>query len=473
MTATIFLRVPLGLVLLALAHLPPTIATAQPQPSSPARSLRVSQDGHTLERPDGKPFLYLGDTAWMLFVRSTRAEAELYLKDRADKGFTVIQASALSLFDGVSAANAYRHQAFLGDNPSTPNEDYFQHVDFVVNKAQELGLFVGFLPTWGNHWKRRNPDRPPIFTSATARAYGVFLGKRYRDKPIIWILGGDDNPTAPDERAVIDALAAGLREGDGGRHLITFHPRGPGLSSTFLQDAGWLDFHMSQSSHAALGHDTGLYIEHDRKLSPTRPTLDGEPRYEGIQVGFYLRDHNRLLRFDDVEARAAAWWAMLAGACGHTYGNNSIWQMWLPGRPPQFGANAPWTKAIHHPGAFQMGHLRKLYESRPWQHLQPAQDWIASGPRDGAAKVRAALATDGSFAFVYSPEGQPFTLDQRRLRGDRVRESWYDPRYGVLYPIHVGDTKGFQTYTPPTAGRGQDWVLVLDDEAAGYPVDLP
>lgn len=442
-------------------------------PAQPARSLKVSQDGRTLERPDGKPFLYIGDTAWMLFARSTRAEAELYLKNRADKGFTVIQAVALSLFDGIAATNSYRQQAFVENNPASPNEDYFQHVDFVVNKAEELGLVVGFLPTWGSHWKRRNPAQTPVLNATNARAYGTFLGKRYRDKPIIWILGGDDNPTAPEERATIDALAAGIREGDGGRHLITFHPRGPGLSSTYLQDARWLDFHMSQSSHAASGHDTGLYIENDRKLSPAKPSLDGEPRYEGIQLGFYLRDHNRLVRVDDVDSRAAAWWAMLAGACGHTYGNNNIWQMWLPGRLPQIGANIPWTAALDHPGAFQMRHLRKLYESRPWQRLQPAQDWIAGGPRDGAAKVRASLAGDGSFAFVYSPEGQAFTLDQRRMRGERLRESWYDPRYGVLYPMHTSDTKGFQTYSPPTSGRGQDWVLVLDDEAANYPIEFP
>lgn len=440
--------------------------------SQNVRSLRVSENRRYLERPDGKPFLFIGDTAWMLVARSTRGEAELYLKDRADKGFTVVQTVALSLFDGIGAINSYRESAFVNDDPTRPNEKWFEHLDFIVNKAEELGLVVGLLPTWGFHWKMRQPATAPFFNARNVRTYGEFLGRRYRDKPIIWILGGDDNPTAPEERATIEALAAGIKAGDGGRHLMTFHPRGPGLSSTYLQDARWLDFHMVQTSHAARGHDTGLYIENDRKLNPPRPTLDGEPRYETLNVGFYLRDHNRLLRFDDADTRQAAWWAMLAGACGHTYGNNSIWQMFLPGRKPELWANIPWTESLHHPGAQQMGHLRRLLESRPWQRLEPAQDWIASGPRDGSAKVRAALASDGSFALVYSPEGASFTIDQRRLRGERLRESWFDPRYGVLYPIHNSDTKGFQTYTPPTSGRGQDWVLVLDDDGTSHPLDI-
>lgn len=432
--------------------------------------LRVAPNGRYLQGSDGKPFLYLGDTAWELVHRLKREEAELYLRDRAAKGFTVIQMSLLPLQGEPNDPNAYGEVPLLNGNPATPNEAYFARVDGILAQAEALGLVAGVLPTWGRHWKHRNPQQPPLLNAANARAYGEFLGKRYRSRKLLWILGGDDNPTLPVERATIDALAAGLKAGDGGSHLITFHPRGPGLSSTYLRDAAWLDFHMVQSSHAARHHDNGLYMEHDRALTPPKPTLDGEPRYESLNVGFYLRDHNRIVRFDDADARQAAYWAMLAGACGHTYGNNNVWQMWRPGQKPELWADVPWSEALHHPGAFQMGHLRKLFESRPWQLLEPAQDFIASGPRDGAAKIRAAVATDRSLAFVYSPEGAAFTVDQTRLRGDRLRESWFDPRYGTLYVMHSSDTKGFQTYTPPTQGRGQDWVLVLEDEGAGYPI---
>ncbi len=83
------------------------------------------------------------------------------------------------------------------------------------------------LPTWGSYWSDVNSDQK-IFTPESARAFGEYLGERYREAPVIWILGGDENINNEEERAIIEAMAAGLKAGDGGRHLITFHPRGPG-----------------------------------------------------------------------------------------------------------------------------------------------------------------------------------------------------------------------------------------------------
>lgn len=438
---------------------------AQPQPR-----LKVSPDGRYLVREDGKPFFWMGDTAWELFHRLNCEEASHYLSDRAAKGFTVIQAVVLAQIGGLDVPNANGHLPLIGKDPSRPSEEYFRHVDFIVDRAAAEGLWIGMLPTWGSYWSRRDPNTKPVFNTENARAYGVFLGRRYRTKPVIWILGGDETISTQEERAVIDAMAAGLAEGDGGVHLKTFHPRGPGLSSIELHNAPWLDFNMVQSSHGARDHDNGLYIEHDRALTPPKPTLDGEPRYETIPVGFYYRDYSRHDRFDDADARQAAYWALLAGACGHTYGNNSVWQMWRPGLQPLIQADIAWRQAIQHPGAAQMGYLRRLFESRPWHKLVPDQSIIRNGPLSGPAKIRAARASDSSFAFIYSPRGESFTLDKSIIKAARVREIWWDPRYGAAREVHVTDRWGFQTYAPPTQGRGQDWLLILEDAAAGFPL---
>jgi hypothetical protein len=427
--------------------------------SQSGRTLEVAPNHRYLQYQDGTPFFYLGDTAWELFHRLDREEATRYLEDRSRKGFTVIQAVALAELDGLTEPNAYGDLPLVGRDPAQPNEAYFSHVDFIVDKAESLGLFVGFLPTWGKYWKGGDSQ---IFTPQNARVFGGYLGRRYRDRAVIWILGGDQHVATPEERAIITAMAEGLRDGDGGTHLMTFHPRGPGQSSLQLQDAPWLDFHMTQSSHAARDHDTGLYVDRDLALSPLRPTLDGEPRYETIPVGFYLANHNRLDRFDDDDVRQAAWWSVLAGACGHTYGNNNIWQMWEPGRQPVIYASTPWYEALDHPGARQMGLLRRFIEARAFHLLLPDQSMIADGPRTGGAKIRAARAADGSFAIVYSPHGAGFTLDRSDIAGVRIRESWFDPRYGVTDEFHTGDNQGYQSYTPPTSGRGQDWVLLLE-----------
>ena len=442
--------------------------------------IRVTENRRYLEFENGKPFLYLGDTAWELFHRLNREEATQYLTNRAQKGFTVIQAVVLAPLDGLTVPNAYGEVPLKDRNPATPNEAYFRHVDYIVDKAEDLGLVIGMLPTWGSYWA----SGKSIFTPATARQYGRFLGSRYRDKPIIWILGGDRSVTTDDERAVLDAMAEGLGEGDGGAHLKTFHPIGPGLSSIKLHQAPWLDFNMSQSSHAARDHDNGLYMEHDYALTPAKPTMDGEPRYEGIPVGFYNRGASGMERFDDYDVRQAAYWSLLSGACGFTYGNNNVWQMFRPGvtgpddlarrdlfgeAGSNIGANTPWYEALDHPGAFQMRHVRRLFDSLPFTRLVPDQRIVLNGPTTGGAKIRAARASDGSFVLVYSPRGESVTLDKSLIKAERQREYWYDPRYGTAYAFKDQDSWGIQTFTPPTSGRGNDWILVLTDAAMTFP----
>ena len=343
--------------------------------NSPAISqpAQVSENGRYLIDREGKPFFYLGDTAWELFHRLSEEEADAYLENRAEKGFTVIQAVVLAQLGGLSVPNANGHIPLKNNDPSKPNEDYFEHVDYIVDKAESLGLTIGMLPSWGSYWSSLQPDGV-IFTPENGKTFGQFLGKRYKEKPIIWILGGDHNIHTEDERKIVEAIAQGLKEGDGGKHLITFHPRGPGLSSDYFHAAEWLDFNMFQSSHAAHDHDNGLFAEHDYLLNPPKPTLDGEPRYERIQTGFYFKGFNRLDRFDDYDARQAAYWSILAGACGHTYGHNSIWQMYDTDHEPVIGAIVPWHEAVDHPGAFQMKHLRTLFEDRPFHKLKPRSE---------------------------------------------------------------------------------------------------
>lgn len=432
-----------------------------------SKQLRVHPNGRYFIYEDGTPFFWLGDTAWELFHRLNREEVDHYLTNRVAKGFTVFQAVVLAERQGLDDPNPYGAIPLIDRDPTQPNPAYFAHVDYIVNRAADLGLSVGMLPTWGFYWKQ---TRDPIFTPENAYSFGQFLGERYRDAPLVWILGGDANIDTADERAIIDNMALGLREGDGGNHLMTYHPLGPGLSSTQLANAEWIDFHMSQSSHGAPDHDNGLYIEHDYALEPIKPTLDGEPRYESIPVGFYYRNADPYRRFDDYDVRQAAYWALLAGACGHTYGNNQIWQMWAPGRDAVIHADIPWWEALDHPGAMQMRWVRRLFASRPFTQLRPTQSYIVDGPHSGGGKIRAAMAEDASFAFIYSPRGKNFTLDNTRLPYRRVKQIWYDPRYGVAYPTLIGTGRGMQTYAPPTSGRGQDWILIVEDADRGFPL---
>jgi hypothetical protein len=457
-----------GVLMLAL------MVTAMP--AFAGNQLRVSENKRYLVTSEGRSFFWLGDTAWELFHRLNLEEAGRYLEDRSSKGFTVIQAVALAELDGLNTPNAYGHRPLIDLDPNRPDvkpgsdNDYWDHVDAIVGRANALGLFVGLLPTWGDKWQStKGGTGPVVFNPNNARVFGEWLGQRYRDQDVIWILGGDRNIESDSDYRIIESMAQGLRAGDGGRHLITYHPRGPGRSSDYFHGADWLDFNMHQSSHGARDHDNGLFTRMDYELTPPKPTLDGEPRYELIPVGFYNQDVARNVLFDDDDVRQAAYWSLLAGACGHTYGHSSIWQMWAPGRNAVLGARVPWYEALDHPGAFQMGLARRLFESRPFQNLVPHDDFIVDGPRHGPAKVRGARAADGSFAFIYSARGEPFSVRMDVIQSTSVQATWFDPRYGLSFPIHRSGNEGVQTFSPPSSGRGADWVLVLDDASAGFP----
>ena len=186
--------------------------------------LIVSENGRFLIFEDGTPFFWLGDTAWELFHRLTKDEAEQYLENRRRKGFTVIQAVILSELDGLTVPNAESHLPLFEQDPTRINEAYFEHVDWVIDKAEEKGLYIGLLPTWGDKVDKRWGVGPVIFNSENAAGdYGEVLGKRYRDKNnIIWINGGD-RPATEQTIPIWNALARGIKKHDK-NHLMTYHP---------------------------------------------------------------------------------------------------------------------------------------------------------------------------------------------------------------------------------------------------------
>ena len=419
--------------------------------------LKVSANQRFLIYADGTPFFYLGDTAWELFHRLTRAESERYLENRRQKRFTVIQAVALVELEGQDVPNADGERPLIDNDLAKPNEAYFRHVDDVVDMARAKGLFIGMLPTWGDEVVKLWGHGPVIFDEQNARSYGLFLGRRYRDCPnIIWILGGDRSPEGV--VPVWRAMAAGLREGDHGRHLMTYHPSGDASSSQWLHNEPWLDFNMLQSSHAQRDKANYLMIAHDYDLTPVKPVLDGEPRYENHPVDWKPEQNGW---FDQYDVRQAAYWAVFAGAFGHTYGCHDIWQMLAPGRKPEGFARGIWYESLDLPAAGQMQHLRRLIESRSFLSRVPDQSLIDGEAGSGAEHIQATRG-DG-YAFIYSPLGKPVKAAMGRLPGPRLEASWFDPRTGAWQKIGEVENTGVRTFTPPgTPGRGNDWVLVLD-----------
>lgn len=151
----------------------------------------MSDNGRFLVYEDGSPFFYLGDTAWELLFRLKLEDALHFLEDRAEKGFTIVQVMTIPEVQGLTRPNAYGERVLLDGDSARPNEAFFRHLDDVVEKAAELGLFIGLLPTWGDKvGPKLWGSGPEVFTVENARVYGAWLGRRYWGAPLLWILGG-------------------------------------------------------------------------------------------------------------------------------------------------------------------------------------------------------------------------------------------------------------------------------------------
>ncbi|BET68848.1 glycoside hydrolase family 140 protein [Opitutales bacterium ASA1] len=455
-----------------------------------AQHLVVSPDARYLQRADGTPFIWIGDTAWELFHRLDREEAAHYLQRRAAQGFTVIQAVALAENDGLRVPNAYGEVPLVDLDPARPNERYFAHVDWIVNEAARLGLTLGLLPTWGDKLYSKHPGAGPIvFNPQNARAFGTYLGSRYRGNPIVWILGGDRGIDSPEVLETWRAMARGLREGDGGAHLITFHPRGATSSADQLHNEPWLDFNMYQSGHAHRYIRVHAYAERLALLRPRKPFLDAEPAYEDIPVAFWEfvdwknpqrvpagvlderglvvdRTHFAKGFFTDHDVRVHAYWNFLSGACGYTYGNNAVWQMYQAGRDIAIPCVQEWREAIESPGAAQMRHVRALLEAHSLALLVPDQSLVHGPNPEGPDHVRAAGSRDDSFLLAYLPRGRSVDLAPGTMAGDSVRARWFDPRTGAHLPASAVAAGDIRRFTPPDSGEGRGWVLVLDRPVA-------
>jgi hypothetical protein len=444
-------------------------------------NIRVSDNGRFLVQTNGTPFFYLADTVWGLF-HLTREDADLVLKDRAAKHFTVIQA-IVAHWGGLGTPNAYGDPVFVDQDPARPNDAYFRHVDDLVGRAESLGLYVALVPLWCKEYVN---EKHSVLTKTTAFSYGKFLGSRYKDRPVFWILGGDWYPDAVED--LMRAMAAGLKEGDGGAHLETYHPTGIQSSGNWFHNESWLDFNMVQSRHMVYNRTYEL-IARDWDRTPPKPVIEGESVYEGIQDELVYNDSNAK-RIQAADVRRAAYCSIFAGAAGYAYGSHGVWNYRSAARgrsgDARLGVELPYEKALQREAGGQMQYLRTLVESRPALNRIPDQWLIVNDPLSTLDRIQACRASDGSYIFVYSSSGKPVRVRMRdkiheNLSGKVARAYWYDPRTGKSSLIgdipktEPGDRAADQRrgditheFTPPSSGYGNDWVLVIDDASKNF-----
>jgi hypothetical protein len=425
--------------------------------------LRVSENGRFFVKEGGAPFFYLGDTAWCVFTRPTHEEVDLYLKDRASKGFTAIQ-GVLLIWDGLTRPNPLGQALLVDKNAAQINEAFFDNVDYIVNKAESLGMYTLILPLWAKGFLGREPY---LFDQTTAYNYCKFIGARYRNKPVIWMLGGDRAGTGVEE--ITRVMARGLTEGDGGARMISYHPTGRQSSSMWFHNESWLDFNSIQSGHSSQNRNYEL-VASDYQLKPAKPVIDAESGYENITDGLRQAEPG-IKRLGAWDVRRYGYLSVFAGAAGFAYGCGEVYEFWTPGmQQTRWMAGLPWQESMQLPGSSQMQHVRSLIESRPMLNRIPGQSMLVSDPKATTDRIQATRASDGSYAFVYSASGRAIEVRLDSMSGKAIRAWWYDPRTGASKAIGRFPKTASREFRPPSSGENNDWVLVLDDVAKKFPV---
>lgn len=415
--------------------------------------IKVDSSGRYLEYNDGSPFLYLGDTAWELFARLSEKEAIQYLDNRSSKGFTVIQAVILTELDGPDHATKAGMTQLINNDVTQPNLKYMEHVGRIIKAAAERNLFIGLLPTWGDKVDKQWGNGPELFNKENARTYGRLLAELYSGYPnIIWIIGGDRSGSGKNKE-IWNAMAEGIKDKDQS-HLMTYHPQGEHSSSFWFHDEQWLDFNMFQSGHCQSTYSIFrrlLWPDYDRK--PTKPVMDGEPRYEDIPVNFKEEDG----RFTAYDVRKSLYQSMLSGACGYTYGCNNIWQMYAPGREPKCNARTPWYESLDLEGCNQLAHFYKLWNNFSFRDGAPLREAIISS--NGYSQDEAVGFGNENYLLFYFPGGKSWKINLSKTSDHTYTLQWMNPRKGIITDAEEANKTEWEVTLPET-GEDNDWILI-------------
>ncbi len=442
---------------------------------------------YLVTKKNGKPFFWMGDTAWELFHRLTREEAIHYLNSRQKQQFNVIMAVALAELDGLRQPNMYGDVPFKdletlewaitpASNPNSAEEyDYWDHVDFVIQEAAKRDMYIGLLPTWGDkvayHWGAG----PMVFNNnpEAAYTYARKLAERYKHQwNIIWILGGDRPGTYErdgryhDDRPVWRAMANAIEEVYENDVFITYHPSWP-ETTAFFPDENWLDMHALQSSHGNRTFKAWETIREGLRVEPRRPMMDLEPCYEDHPVNVWDGRWTRAERgyFDDYDVRARTYRGVFAGGCGAVYGHHQIWQFVDTTRndPVWIGDTIiGWQRALTAKAANHIHHLKDLMLSQPdFNRVEDNSLVVSDLGSDYRDVIIATRNRKATYAMVYLPQPKPVEIDLNRLSNGRKRVSWFNPVTGRYTRVKGKFSNGIQIFTPPNQQQ-KDWVLVID-----------
>ena len=412
-----------------------------------------------------KPVFILADTAWNLGALKIE-EVDTYLQSRADHGFNTVM-FALNFAPQADEKNAYGQPAYIGSEHDELNPAYFETCDRIIQDAAARGLYVMIFTLWAGE----NSGTMNRYSPAQLSVIGHALGKRYAGIPnVIFCVGGEATPPHHVDAERVNALGLALKEGCEGKNLVTVHPESEYSSARFFAKSSWLDFSMiqakSSSEASSVTYDAAALVFRDWQSVPPMPTMMGEHRYESGT------------REDPLIQRRSLYQCVFAGACGHAYGHNALWQMtphtaqrWMVKGWPAGVKN--WTEVLDTPAVRQLHYIKSLLYSHPYLQRIPDQSLVVDGQSsDVATRIEATRdgtlgKNDATYLMAYLSAPRKVTLNTAVISTPTLTAYWFNPETGQSEVIaEYMNNSGTLTLDPRS--RGKDWVVVIEDAAKHY-----
>lgn len=415
--------------------------------------LSINVSGRYLVTTTGTPFFLVGDSPWSLEVQCTTVQIDTYLNTRASQGFTAILFECMEHF--FSSQSPPYQNAQSGANPfttmtdfSTPNETYWTTIDYIVNGAKSRGIACFIFPAYlgftggSQGWTSEiNAD-----TAGHLQTYGAFLANRYTQGNVVWVMGGDyagDATLRAKQWNIVTGMRT-VRTTD----LICAHP-------ARSQDAYAL---WGPGGDNLTGWNLGTtYCQQDGSdaysLAATAYGRSGPVPFGLIENGYENEATLTQMRYSLYSSR-------LGGSCFEFFGNNPIWGFGEPNANGGAGAASAIANNLNTTGATQVGYFVSLMQAYSWWKLVPKTDasLVTTALGTGLSHISPALASDGSFAMIFTPSVN-FTVDMSQITHGSVRARWYDPTAGTFSTDAASPLANSGTHAFTAPGER---VLVLD-----------
>lgn len=439
--------------------------------------LKIDASGRFFTDQLANPFFLLIDAGWELPVQCNHAQIDQYLNDRKARGFTAVIIELTTQWYS-SQQPTYQDQA--GNNPfstinnsgspnfvattcdfsSTVNAYWALDIDYLCEALSRLGMVGILFPAYVGFPSTPQGWYAPVMADTTGhlQAYGAFLANRYGSYGnIIWGASGDNTLSTADLTQFWNVVT-GMRSVRTDQLIYAKAQRNVSGWSMLTADGGLASYpgfnvnnaYVSNSSSTAYTQVTDSLAEYAR--SPALPFFVDETDYEGGGTTTVQ------------DCRRALYGPLCSGAAGVSFGNEQLWGFGCANNLIANGPAATLSSSLNTTGAQHCTFYAQLVTAYQWQKLaltaQASNGLVTTSLGSGAATIVPAIASDGTFAFIYTANG--FTVDRTKFSITSIVFRWFDPTNGSFTAIGTSPNTGTQSFTTPgTNSAGDtDWVLV-------------